>query len=64
MKQTITEASIIALEAQLRTYSQPENGDVKLKGETCETFLWGEPDRILQEFSRQCMATARNPADS
>ena len=40
MKQTSTEARIIALEAQLRIYPQPKRGDVKLEGETPET-VWG-----------------------
>ena len=39
MKQTSIDARVIALKAQLRIYFQPENGDVKLKGETPET-VW------------------------
>ena len=36
--QTSIEARVIALEAQLRIYSQPEKDDVKLKGETPESM--------------------------
>ena len=63
MKQTSTEARNIPLEKQFRIYSQPEKGDVKLEGETLEK-VWGEPEKILQGFSKPWVATARNPADS
>ena len=56
-EQTSTEARIIALEAQLRIYSQPEKGDVKLEGETPET-VWGRtrgnPAGIFQSMVGNC----------
>ena len=52
MKQNSIEAGIIALEAQLRIYAQPEKGDGKLKGETSETVWEENPKRILKIFSK------------
>ena len=64
MKQTSIKAKIIACEVQLRIYSQPEKGDVKLKGETPEVVWEENPEGILQCCSKPWVATARNPTDS
>ena len=64
MKQTSIEARVIALEAQLRIYSQPEKGDVKVKGETPETVWKENPEGIQEACSKPWVATARNPPDS
>ena len=60
MKQTTAEARIIALDAQLRIFSQPENGDVQLEGETPETVWGGSVEILLGKL----VATTKNPADS
>ena len=51
MKQASAEARIVALEAQLRIYSQPEQGDVKLE-EFIPKQCGGESEGILQELAR------------
>ena len=58
MKQTSAEAMIIAFEAQLRIYSQPEKGDNKLKGETpknqCEGGTRGNLAVTCQAMGGNC----------
>ena len=63
MKQTSIEARVISLEAQLRTYSQPEKGDVNLMGETPETVWEENPQGILQGCFKPWVATVRNLPD-
>ena len=64
MKQTNIEARVIALEVQLSIYSQPEKGNVKLKGEIPETMWEENPEGILPDCSKAWVATARNLPDS